>query len=179
MSTVPNTYKEELGKVTETTQSTYKEVDNLVGTTQSTYKEVENLVGTTPIGQTTTTTGTTLSAEEYELIVRACNMIKDTASDMQTIGRKINSAGEYCTPNYFYVDGYSYSDNVNECSNCFQFASKGLDEYADSILQSVNKAFNMEEQDSRSGSGGSSSSGGQQQPPGPPGEGPPGEGPPR
>ena len=108
-------------------------------------------------------TGQTLSEEDYELIVKACNMIKDTATDMETIGRKINSAGEYCSPTDFYVDGYSYSDNVSECSNCFQFASKGLDEYADSILLAVNKAFKNGE-DPSSGNNPPEDGGGQNPP---------------
>ena len=98
-----------------------------------------------PYRGTTTTAESALEYIEYDRIVEACNMIKETATDMREIGNKINSAGEYCSPNNFCVQGCTYTDSVDECSNSFQMASKGLDEYADSILTALNKAFNIKQ----------------------------------
>ena len=82
---------------------------------------------------------------DYDKILEAYNIIKETAVRLNEISKKINAAGNYCTPNEFSVQGYSYMENVDECCNCFQYASKGLDEYADSLLSALNKTVNMQE----------------------------------
>ena len=78
-------------------------------------------------------------AIEYEKVLKAYYIIKETATRLNEISKKINAAGDYCTPQDFSVQGYSYSDNIDECCNCFQYASKGLDEFADSLLSEVKK----------------------------------------
>lgn len=94
---------------------------------------------------TTTTAESALEYIEYDKIVEACEMIKETATEMREIGNKIDSAGEYCSPNNFCVQGCTYTDSVDECSNSFLMASKGLDEYANSIISALNKAFNIKQ----------------------------------
>ena len=90
---------------------------------------------------------TTSSAINQERIIEACNKIKETATKLNEISKKINAAGDYCTPNEFSIKGQSYTENFNECCNCFQYASKELDEYADSIINSLNKALNNQQED--------------------------------
>lgn len=84
---------------------------------------------------------------EYDKIVEACQMIKTTSDKLDFISYRVNSASEYCSVGQFSVQGFTYQDNVEECSNCFQYGAKELDEYADSILATLNKAINKKQEE--------------------------------
>ena len=107
---------------------------------------ITNTTSSTGLGVSSSNiSSTTSSAINQERIIEACNKIKETATRLNEISKKINAAGDYCTPNEFSIKGHSYTENFDECCNCFQYASKELDEYADSIINSLNKALNNQQ----------------------------------
>ena len=136
------TLKERLSNSVESTNEEFIKVRN-EGKALSNYRDSISALENNIIGS-----GTQASAAsqiDYDKILEAYNIIKETAVRLNEISKKINAAGNYCTPNEFSVQGYSYMENVDECCNCFQYASKGLDEYADSLLSALNKTVNMQE----------------------------------
>ena len=136
------TLKERLSNSVESTNEEFIKVRN-EGKALSNYRDSIFALENNIIGSGTQ--ASTASQIDYDKVLEAYNVIKETAIRLNEISKKINAAGNYCTPNEFSVQGYSYMENVDECCNCFQYASKGLDEYADSLLSALNKTVNMQE----------------------------------
>ena len=74
---------------------------------------------------------------DVETILIAYQLLKKGSEKIGKISNQIFSAAEYCTGNQFSVGGITYEGSISNCSNCFQYVSINIDDYAEAILVTI------------------------------------------
>lgn len=75
--------------------------------------------------------------QDNKIIEDVYKMIKDASLKVGKASNKVYSAMEYCKEEDFSVRGITYEDAIENCSNCFQFSSKNIREYADLLMETL------------------------------------------
>lgn len=71
---------------------------------------------------------------DNETISIAYRILKEASQRIADLSRNVYSASEYCSATDFAIQGNTYQGSIEDCCNCFQYASKNIDEYADLLI---------------------------------------------
>ena len=82
---------------------------------------------------------------DNETIMIAYKLIKEAAEKIGQLSNKVYTASEYCSEKDFAVKGITYEESIGNCSDCFEFVAKNIDEYADLLLDTLNSQIRQEE----------------------------------
>ncbi len=74
-------------------------------------------------------------------IIHSCNKLKEAASILETTGKKIIDAKDYCTREALFMQGESFEEPIEFCGKDFNDISSYISDFAETILEATNKAM--------------------------------------
>ena len=82
---------------------------------------------------------------DVESIIRECNNLKQLAGKLSTNSKKVNYSRDYCSPSVFNVSGLTFDGQVDSCSNSLFHTADQIDDYANEILENLQKALDKKQ----------------------------------
>ena len=82
--------------------------------------------------------------EDDQIIIKAYKALKDSADDLIQVGRKIDSAREYCNAESLSINNGSYEGKVEQCSEYLVESANKISCFADLLISVVDREKIME-----------------------------------